>query len=361
MTATKEPDGSAAPPVIDQIDFRAEVPEQNLQYPFGLKIEEKPPEVVVEPPKPEKKKIILYAAGAAVAGVLLVMIFASGNFNLFGIENLFKTASPVNDMGATPYSAAGLIGHLVVQSDGKLEYKLRIEPASVQQQAGFAASIATPPEPVSVDWVLKDAAGFSLCGKHVVLPYNPQLTVDNAAPRPRSKTSGAPNENDAIDAAKAQEADRQKGQDLFQNEVGQDGQIAAITAQGELACSADAYKKADYWDFSTNFPLVAAQQEIVVHPPHLGKPTHILSAPARPAPGFYVEGDDVVRSVDASRGVIQLSTGKTFFIDSKKGKQADLSGWAGVGAQIHYKCDSNAACTLIRSGTGAVIHAHLSR
>jgi hypothetical protein len=361
MTSNDAPEINTPAQPVENIDFRAEVSGENLQYPYGLKIEEKPPEAVVEPPKLIGKKTILYASIAAIAGLLIAVLLATGILIIPGIPSaasMFKPPSPVNDLGAAPFSAAGLVGHLVLQSEGKLQYKLHIEPSSVQQQEGFSATVSAQPQPLEVNFVLKDSSGFALCGKQVLLPYGDTQPPAPSQAKPGSK---AAIEAAAAEDARARELDREKGKDLFQNDEDSEGRIIALNAQGDLACTPDAYKKIDYWDFTTNFPPVATQVEILAHPGRSGHAAHSSSEPGKPAPGFYIEGDDIIRSYDADRGLIQTTSGKAYFVDSKKGKQPDLTGWAVSSAPIHYRCDSNGVCTLTRTGSGITVHAHLNK
>ncbi len=361
MTSNDAPETNPPAQPVEEIDFRVAVSEDHLQYPYGLKIEDRPPEPVVEPPKPISKNTILYASIAAVAGILIAVLLATGTLNIPGIPNaasMFKPPSPVNDLGTAPFSAAGLIGHLVLRSEGKLQYKLHIEPSSVQQQEGFSAAVTAQPQPLEVNFVLKDASGFALCGKQVLLPYGDTQAPAASQAKPGSK---AATEAAAVEEARARELDREKGKDIFQNDEDSEGRIIALNAQGDLACTSDAYKKIDYWDFTTNFPPVATQVQILEHPGRAGHSAHSTSEPGRPAPGFYIEGDDIIRSYDADRGLIQTTAGKAYFVDSKKGKQPDLTGWAVSSAPIHYRCDSNGFCTLTRTGSGVTVHAHLNK
>ena len=63
---------------------------------------------------------------------------------------------------------------------------------------------------------------------------------------------------------------------MFQNLAGSDGMINAISAQGDLPCSADAYKRANYWDFSTNFPTIEEQEAL--RDPKMSKAQHAGSS-----------------------------------------------------------------------------------
>ena len=80
-----------------------------------------------------------------------------------------------------------------------------------------------------------------------------------------------------------------------------------------------------------------------------------LDGPAR----FAIEGDDELVEYDPSRGVIQTSARKTFLV-SRTTVGGNSSAWQDGPANIHYKCDLNAACTLPRSGA-AVLYAQLKK
>ena len=157
-----------------------------------------------------------------------------------------------------------------------------------------------------------------------------------------------------------QEQDRERGKDVFQNKLGSEGQIASMSAQGVLPCSADQYKHFDYWDFSTNFPTMDQQDELLKHPRNTEAQQAARRAQgrarraAKPQSAFYIEGDDTVSGYDTSSGALETSENRVFYI-GRKSDQSAAAAWASSFAHIHYKCDQHAICSLQRAGTLTVI------
>lgn len=335
----------------------------NMHYPFGAQVAEQPIELVAEAKKADKEKLVLYAASAVVVVVVIAAVLATGVMGHFGGGDLFKPKPAINDLGAAPFAASGLIGHLITRSsDGKLQYKLRMEPDSVQQIAWFSTTIDKLQQPISFDFVLKDSSGFTLCGKKVWLTGVDQPPADSgpspAAPAANSQGQAAPATSPA--AAPAPAGAAQPG-DTFQSELNSEGQVTALNAQGDLPCTMDAYKKIDYWDFSTDFPAVGTQMPLREQTSHVMAAAPVPGRMPRTANGFYVEGDDIIRSFDSGRAVIETIMNKHFFVDARKAKPAELAAWAVSGAQIRYRCDQNGSCTITRDGFGKVVHARLFR
>ena len=82
-----------------------------------------------------------YAAIAAVFGILVGFAFAAYAWHPAG-----RTAP--YDLGSVIYSADGLKGHLVVDWDNKLRYRLVVEPGGPAQHAGFSLVAGGPPRPL---------------------------------------------------------------------------------------------------------------------------------------------------------------------------------------------------------------------
>jgi hypothetical protein len=74
---------------------------------------------------------------------------------------------------------------------------------------------------------------------------------------------------------------------------------------------------------------------------------------------FAIEGDDGLIGYDPSKGIIETGASKAFLIDRANGA-FNAATWEGVPANIHYKCDLKAACTLSRRGA-TVLYARLMR
>jgi hypothetical protein len=170
-------------------------------------------------------------------------------------------------------------------------------------------------------------------------------------------------------ALTAQETAREQGADIFQNQIGPDGQIEAINAQGEISCSKRAYEKATSWSFTPNFPSVAEQDEWLKRALDVQAGAETPSAPAPAAAqaprkrivvkvppkllAFSVEGDDLIVDFDTFNGVVETRGGKVFLVGKASAAAAD-SRWQDYPVSVHYRCDSNAACTLTHTGIGSL-------
>lgn len=84
-----------------------------------------------------------------------------------------KASPDSDDLGAGISQASGLRGHLVTRWQGKAQYMLKIEPLDPRDAAGFAAVAANPSGPMSINIRLLDSSGFALCGKEIVLRFDP--------------------------------------------------------------------------------------------------------------------------------------------------------------------------------------------
>jgi len=230
------------------------------------------------------------------------------------------------DLGSVTSSATGLKGHLIIEWDKKAEYRLTLEPSDRDQQAGFALAVAYPPRPLAIGIQLKDNQGIVLCAKDIELKHDAQ------------------------------------------NQIRPDGQIEAIHAQGEIPCSKKACESISSWSFSTNFPSLAEQVQMLKRQEEL-QANVARSAPQAPAARknivpvtilpFSIEGDDLIDDFDASGGVIETRGRKTFFLDRASAEASD-SRWQDYPVSIHYKCDQNTNCTLTHSGLHA-LRARLKR
>lgn len=293
----------------------------------------------------------------------------------------WRMASPVgpSDLGSVTSAGTGLKGHLYTKWDKKLEYHLTFEPGDPGQHAGFAFAIVHPPRPLSIEIHLQDAQGFVLCSRDIVLKYDPNDAPAPAASNPDPDAGKAV----AVDGAgdrpakgledllAAQEAERELGKEVFQNEIGPDGQPAAIYAQGEIPCSQKAFASTASWSFTPDFPSLAEQNEALKPKEEAaasgGRPSpsapaarrKVASVPAPKLLPFSIEGDDEIVDFDAFRGIIQTRNGKTFFFDRTNGDISDTR-WMDYPVGIHYKCDQTSTCTLTHAGIGA-LRARLKR
>lgn len=297
--------------------------------------------------------------GIVVLGVIGVIAYAL---------NRSKPKTDSDDWGQGVYDAAGLRGHLVTRWRGKPQYKVEITPIDPRENDGFAMVTGHPPTPISFNIRLLDSSGFALCGKEILLPYNPDGTAAPSPGPPRSKSEAERQAKvlAAWQAQNAKEMQRENGQDVFQNHIGPDGNVDAISAQGVLPCSPEQYKHVDYWDFLTNFPTIDEQQNLLEHPP---KTALEMSAAARIAAqrkaarknqsAFYIEGDERVTGFDSTRGILVGGPGNNFTI-ARKSDLAAAEAWAADSSLIHYKCDQHANCALKRAGAATPILAKLN-
>lgn len=283
------------------------------------------------------------------------------------------------DWGSATSDAAGLKGYLYTKSEEKLEYRLTLQPADPDRHAAFALAVALPPRPLSIDVHLQDAHGFVLCSREILLKYHAANPPAPAAPGPDSQvaTTGAANDAGSEKAQAlekllaAQEAERELGKEVFQNEIGPDGQVASLVAQGEFPCPDKAYASASAWSFTPNFPTLAEQDDMVKRqhdaPASGGSPPAETPAPRKRAPripappllSFTIEGDDAIVDFDIARGVIETRAEKTFLFDKTSGETGNPR-WQEYPVNIHYICDQSSRCTITHSGAGA-LRARMSR
>jgi hypothetical protein len=319
-----------------------------------------------------KSQTRVYAAAGVGFGILLGFAFVS-------ISWLMSDPVGRYDLGSVTSSAAGLSGHLFIQWDKKLVYRLALKPSDPDYQAGFALAAVSSPRPLSVELRLQNSEGFVLCSKSILLKYN----AENAAAFAELDDSGAATADAAgtlsaqlaqgTDPARlqAEEIEREQGKDVFQNQIGPDGQIAALNAEGDLSCSGSAYEKAAIWSFESDFPSLAEQSELEKRQKEIearaGQPSpaefaarkrNAAKAAAKLLP-FWVEGDDSVVDFDTVHGVIQTRGRKTFYIAAATAAAAD-SRWQDYPVNIHFRCDRSSSCELMHTGLGA-LRARMSR
>lgn len=371
--ALATPAAVAEPPVDeeeDEYDYDKEPEPEEFTDPAEHALEEPPP------PLQPKKGIPIWMMGgfAAVIGFAILIVYTATKPK--------DNAPPPGDMGPGVVQAAGLRGHLTTRWDGdrktgRLVYQLHVESMEDRWQPGFSKAILNPPQPLSVNIRLLDATGFALCGKEIPFHFdaqNAQVQVPMpSAVGPNGKKLSAVERTAAYQAARqsalaqmqAAQAVRERGKDVFQNQIGPDGSVTAANVQGALPCSPDQYQKASYWDMNTNFPTLDEQAALLdpraaALKAKASDPTAAArkKASTKPQTGFVFQGDERVTEYDAARG--QLWTqGRTFRIDRMVG-QATAMAWANNNTLIHYRCDQQANCALTAPGGSAVLHAHVN-
>jgi hypothetical protein len=309
----------------------------------------------------------VYAAIGVGLGILLGVIVA-------GLAWFTSTPNGRYDLGSVPLDTAGLKGHLFVEWDKQLNYRLSIEPSDPARQAAFALAVANSPHPLSIVVHLQDSQGFVMCSKEVLLKFDAVNAAQLAPPNPDAQggktdaaTTASPQSAPGIDPAQseAQEAAREKDKDIFKNQARPDGQITGLNAQGAIPCPAGSYEKAVSWSFLSTFPTVAEQDDMLERQKELqangGRPpaqasvvrNKMAAKPAQKLLPFSIEGDDAIVDFDASRGIIETTAGKAFFIDRAGGAVSD-SRWQDYPVEIHYRCDRSSECVLMHPGAGAL-------
>jgi hypothetical protein len=306
-----------------------------------------------------------------VAGYLLVKPKPSGPAS---------TVESADDLGPGVFNPAGLRGHLITQWQGKARYQLQIEPLGPQQEKGFSAVVAAPPHPILITIRVLDSAGFALCSKDILFRYDPAKALASSTTMELAHTT----KQEAAQLAKdlearhaqiaieqAKEADRERGADIFESSVNPDGSIRSVHALGDLPCSKDAYKRANYWDFTSNFPTLEEQDDLLNHKPDAlaqlveqakTSTSHGKRKPAQKKQQamFYIEGDDRIVDYDPSSARIETGMRKSFYV-GRRAEQATAESWASESALIHYRCDPTANCALTRYGSPAVLHARVGQ
>jgi hypothetical protein len=375
----------------------------------------------IEPPKPKAGPIFLIAAIVVGVGILCGIAIAFITWHEAkstptpGSIVALQQSLPreTRDLGSVVSRSVGLQGHLITKWDDKLEYNLVIEPSDPARIAGFTHAVSDPPRPLSIVVELKNFAGNVLCRQDIVLKYDARKAAALAAARAQSlagkrqgrKATGE-QDNQAADFDKldAQEADRERGKDIFQNQTGPDGQIESIRSQGEIPCPVIAYGSVAYWSFTSNFPAVDEQDELLqrranVPPPSSNAPaagkgakmnatspsskTPAIGKGAKsnaaspssttPATGkeakqsaeerpayLSIEGEDAIVGYDAATGVIETGSGKTFLIDKSSG-EADAIRGRDFPINIHYKCDQTTADCILSHAGAVLLHAKMRK
>ena len=330
-----------------------------------------------ETSEPAANRTVVYAVAAVALGLLV-----GGGFAAMALRPAGRTGA--FDLGVVMFNAAGLKGHLVLNWDKKLAYRLAVEPSDAAQQAEFAQVVTTPPRPLSVAIQLKDSGGYVLCMKTIELKYDPTQTAAQAASASGTAagvtgagngSAGQPAQTAEMDRLEAKEVEREYGQDIFHNDAGQDGQIQSISAAGEIPCSNQDYASTASWSFSPDFPSLDEQAALLKRQTdnsatasaalaetaamHAAARRRSKKKSAEEPSTFAIEGDDELVGFDPSRGIAKTSTRITFVISATTARDA-AARWQDLPANIHYKCDMNDSCTLTRKGA-VVLNAQLRR
>ena len=325
------------------------------------------------PAIPPKKNLNFLLIGGSVFLVMFAI------FVVYSATRPKDNALQPGDMGPGIVAVSGLRGHLNTRWEGsaktgRLVYQLLIEPMEDRWQAGFSRTVLKAPLPIYVNVRLLDATGFALCGKQIDFPFDPQNGYMPAVAAPMVDSNGkrlSAAERDAvlqtarqsqIAQLQAAEASRERGKDIFQNQLTNEGEVSSVNVQGTLPCAPDQFKQASYWDFNTNFPTLDEQADLL-NPKASERAKEAAGRSSkrpnfRPQEGYMIQGDDRVTEYDAANGLL-WARGRTFQIDRHSG-QVTATVWANNSTLIHYRCDQQANCALTAAGGTAVLHARLS-
>lgn len=283
-------------------------------------------------------------------GVVLLMV-------LLAWAILHKEEPPAYiDLGTSDFAAAGLEGKLIARWSGSARYELHIDPVATQQLDGFSAVAGNPPHPLTVTLHLKDSSSVA-CQKEILFPANSAAGQDEG-------------DAEQLDAGVSTSLEPQKTLtgDTVLNVVGQDGKIDEILVKGPLDCPAKAYKSLDGWDFSSNFPRPAEQDDWLRHQESLTASVRRRAADLRARAlipksqklAAPIEGDDVIVSDNPSHGTVETSAGRTFYLGKDVLREAEAR-WQVFPVAIHFHCDTKSICSLTRSSASAPLEGRLVR
>ena len=293
---------------------------------------EQAPAPVRKPAKPKP------AVGANI--LVAVAVLAGLSLVVFAATKLFQPKPPIPyiDMGSQMFNSAGLDGRLIARWDGSPAYQLSIDPVDQDLVGGFEAVAQDPPRPLSITLRLRDSSGAVVCQKNILFPV-----YDSGAQvlAPQKTGSG----------------------DTVQNTAGEDGRIAEIDISGGLPCALKAYQRFAAWDFTSNFPSTAEQEDWLKHENALAPGVRHYSAGPRFATQIQhlsapVEGDDVIVGDNPSRGTVDTSAGRIFLVGIG-GLRNRTAEWQVFPADIHFRCDKNGLCLLTRSSSHSSLQARL--
>jgi hypothetical protein len=317
-------------------------------YSFRAALEAAQPESSPQPAKPSSPLMPILMFGAiGVALVMLVVLL------FFSFPSLGKQKPPALyvDLGNRRFDQAGLAGRLIVRWEGKAGYELYLDPLDQQDTSSFQALAQNQANPLSVVIRLLDSEGMVACQKEIDFP---------APAQPGSAPNAAPALMPAITT----------GGDTIRDLAGPDGQIAEITTSGPLPCSLTAYQRIAAWNFATNLPSDAGQQD--QGKPEPAKSGATGSRRSHSAAGWRlaaiqfqrlpapIEGDDVIVGDNPTRGTVDTSSGREFLMGTG-GARASSSEWQIFPSAIHFRCEKTGVCTLTRYSSHSIAQARLVR
>jgi hypothetical protein len=307
-----------------------------------------------------------------------------------------STPAPiVRDMGTVTTGTGGLKGHLTTSWSEKLVYHLTVGPEDPAQRDAFALAVSNPPRPLSIELDLRSASGQVVCDQPVVVKYNPANSLKKG---------------DNYSRLAEQELERERTHDVFQNDLGKDGKVESISAQGAIPCPKQQYDSVAFWGFVSQFPdlraasnqskatstsrpaaswadaalsprvesvrkalrnndlAVASAQHSAASPVAsndavasgaasaiVGDDQSLAAIKAAESFVYRIEGDDDVVAYDPAQGRIETSAGNTFYVDGTQMASAADSDLASQ-TMVHYRCDQSSSCTLYFTDS-TIVHA----
>lgn len=315
------------------------------------------------------------------------------------------------DMGSVNSRSTGLRGHLTTSWSEKLNYHLQVEPADTAQRDAFAQTVSDPQQPVSINLQLKAATGQVLCGQQVVVngdvtkaaSVKPGSDVFQANLGSTGKVESISSQGtmgctkEAYDSAAYWSFSPQFPDLRQQAKVVKRSVPAAVLAkatmplaphtlqvsQTQQAVKLIASLKTDSVKTDIERPVAVKPHPAVTVPaiamvaklnsapkaiapsvaaavvdvPAVEKPAEVAAETQKPAVfHFQIEGDDEIVDFDAGQKSLETSAGKTFVV-SETLVASNVAGWLDEQANIHYRCDENASCTLSLPSAGTVLHA----
>jgi hypothetical protein len=285
-----------------------------------------------------------------VAGILLAV-----GAIIFMLRRPKKVPS-FEDLGAGISNVDGLRGNLTARWQGRAEYKLSFGPLHRIQSKEFSAVVSDPSQPLWINIRLLDATGFALCGKQILFQFDPAQAAGGVSSQAHLAARKTGLKAAGLAAEEAQEQQREQGKDIFQNQLGDNGKVVAVTAQGVLPCSIKQYRQASYWDFTTNFPSVDQQAALVKRRAAVARAALLRREARRYRTTFSVEGDSLITGYNYSTAMLETGSGQSFFVPSNRDRTI-ADAWAASNSLIHYKCTAFTTCILTHPGGGQAIYA----
>jgi hypothetical protein len=313
------------------------VPEINLGELYSFRETMAPPPAQAAP-KPKAPPI-------PVAKIFLLMALLTGAvFLVLTVPSMFQAKPPVPyiDLGSQRLDHAGITGRLIARWENGSSYQLFLDPINPRQVDSFANVAQDPPRQLSIMLRFQDAAGMVVCQKQILLPAPVARTPDAEFVPPLGPQQ------------------TQTG-DTLQNMTGENGKIAEIDLTGPLPCGAKVYETFKSWEFFTDFPTLAEQDDWLRHESELNP--KVRAGNVRPSPRIQhlpipIEGDDEIVGDNPSRSTVETSGGRVFFLGAA-GMANRIAAWPVFPAPIHFHCDKNGSCFLSRPNSHVSLQARL--